>query len=209
MKTEQPKLSTPDKILDSAQLLMLEEGFHGVSVDRIIALSGVSKGTFFYHFKSKDELAVRLLTRFTESKSVLINQFMKKVEAESKDKNSSPLETLLSFVDTFAQGFRDSQQGSGCLMAAFSYQLLHDMPLLEKTCKDTLQGWQNFCSPYIKAALSCSDETAVEMSRMMFSLWEGAFVIERIDQCNELEVQLKHFRRYIQLIAANPNVHDL
>ncbi len=209
MKTEQPKISTPDKILDSAQVLMLEEGFHGVSVDRIIALSGVSKGTFFYHFKSKDELAVRLLTRFTESKSVLINQFMKEVEAESKDKDRSPLETLLSFVDKFALGFRDSQSGTGCLMAAFSYQLLHNMPLLEKTCKDTLLGWQNFCAPYIKAALSCSDETAIEISRMMFSLWEGAFVIERIDQSNELEIQFKHFRRYIQLLAADANAHDL
>lgn len=209
MKTEEQKLSTPDKILNSAQELMLEEGFHGVSVDRIIALSGVSKGTFFYHFKSKDQLAVQLLTRFTNGKAVLMNQFMKEAEAENRAKGGSPLETLLNFIDKFALGFRDNHSGRGCLMAAFSYQLLHDMPLLEKTSQDTLLGWQNFLSPYITAAFGCSDAFAIEISRMMFSLWEGAFVIERIDKTNELEIQLKHFRRYILFIASDANTHDL
>lgn len=94
-------------------------------------------------------------------------------------------------------------------MAAFSYQLLHDMPLLEKTSKNTLLGWQNFISPYVKTALACSDAFAIEISRMMFSLWEGAFVIERIEKTNELEIQLKHFHRYILLIASDANTHDL
>lgn len=205
MKTNEKKPTTPNKILDSALTLMLKEGFHGVSVDRIIALSGISKGTFFYHFKSKDELAERLLQRFTEDKGRLMNTLME----DEQSKGKPALETLLSFIEKLAPLYRDSTANSGCLIAAFSYQLLNEMPRLLKICQDTVIAWQDHFRPIIKQALNCSDQLAVEIARMMFCLLEGGFVVERIDQTHELEVQFKHLRRYIQLLANDSNTQNL
>lgn len=45
-----------EKILESSLQLFSEQGFHGVSVKDIVEYSQTSKGGFYHHFKSKDEL---------------------------------------------------------------------------------------------------------------------------------------------------------
>ncbi len=188
---------TPEKILDSAQTLMLNEGYHGVSVDSIIERSGVSKGTFFYHFKSKEVLAETLLKRFFQYRSDKITELMQ----EKFQAFDSPLDAVLSFIDSLATLYRATSSDSGCLMAAFSYQLLDEMPHLRDICQSNIEGWQTFFAPYFIKALNCPEQTAIELARMMFCQLEGGFVVEKIDHSHELEVQFKHLRRYIQLLA--------
>ncbi|KPD00647.1 HTH-type transcriptional regulator QacR [Geobacillus sp. BCO2] len=45
-----------DRIIDTALHLFEKYGYHGVTVDRIVAESDTSKGGFYHNFKSKDEL---------------------------------------------------------------------------------------------------------------------------------------------------------
>lgn len=44
------------KIIDTALLLFEEKGFHGVSINEIVQTAETSKGGFYHHFASKDEL---------------------------------------------------------------------------------------------------------------------------------------------------------
>lgn len=44
------------KIIQSSLLLFEEYGFHGVTVNQIVKDVGTSKGGFYHHFTSKDEL---------------------------------------------------------------------------------------------------------------------------------------------------------
>lgn len=50
------KQTTKEKIVESAWELFYEKGYDNTTVDDIIALSGTSKGSFYYHFDSKDSL---------------------------------------------------------------------------------------------------------------------------------------------------------
>ncbi|OGO01619.1 MAG: hypothetical protein A2Y72_01605, partial [Chloroflexi bacterium RBG_13_53_26] len=48
-------------ILQTAERLFGEKGYHGLSIDEIARESGVSKGLIFYHFTSKKALVERIL----------------------------------------------------------------------------------------------------------------------------------------------------
>ncbi len=62
MKAPSPKaLATREKILRAANDLFYLHGYNATGVDRIIAEAGGTKGSFFYHFKSKEELATAVL----------------------------------------------------------------------------------------------------------------------------------------------------
>jgi AcrR family transcriptional regulator len=50
-------------ILQAADELFLEKGYHDTSIDDIAARVGISKGTVYLHFASKDELVFALLER--------------------------------------------------------------------------------------------------------------------------------------------------
>ena len=52
------KLDKPEKILSTALKLFVAYGFHGTPTSKIASEAGVSNGTLFHYFKTKDELVV-------------------------------------------------------------------------------------------------------------------------------------------------------
>ncbi|MFI6570756.1 TetR/AcrR family transcriptional regulator [Nocardia fluminea] len=54
---------TRDRILDALETLLLERGAAQMTLDKVAAAAGVSKGGLLYHFKSKDALLVGLVQR--------------------------------------------------------------------------------------------------------------------------------------------------
>jgi AcrR family transcriptional regulator len=56
----------PDAILSTALKLFVEYGFHGTPTSRIASEAGVSNGTLFHYFKTKDELIVALYVRIKD-----------------------------------------------------------------------------------------------------------------------------------------------
>jgi AcrR family transcriptional regulator len=55
--------STRDRILDAATVLFYENGIRATSADRLIERVGITKVTFYRHFRTKDDLVVAYLER--------------------------------------------------------------------------------------------------------------------------------------------------
>jgi AcrR family transcriptional regulator len=49
---------TRAQIIETAAAAFAEHGFDGVSLNELVAASGLSKGSFYFHFSSKEELAL-------------------------------------------------------------------------------------------------------------------------------------------------------
>src|SRR5262245_66274424 len=86
--------ATRTRILDAAETLVLDQGFAGTSVDEVIATAETTKGGFFHHFASKQELARALVERYVAADLELLDDLMARSEAESDD----PLKQFLHFV---------------------------------------------------------------------------------------------------------------
>src|ERR1700761_3182685 len=63
-----PETETKRKILETALELIWESSYGSVSVDDICTKAGVNKGSFYYAFKSKSDLAVAAFERYWEHK---------------------------------------------------------------------------------------------------------------------------------------------
>ena len=57
------KAETRARILDAAAPMFRKQGFDGVSVDKLMDQAGLTRGGFYAHFKSKDELIEAILKR--------------------------------------------------------------------------------------------------------------------------------------------------
>jgi TetR/AcrR family fatty acid metabolism transcriptional regulator len=68
------KSLTRERILEAAEIVFAERGYHDAAVDEIVRRTDMSKGGFYFHFPSKerlfftimDNLAERLLNRLEE-----------------------------------------------------------------------------------------------------------------------------------------------
>ena len=61
------KEATRQRILDAATEVFSEKGYHGAAVDDIVKASHTSKGSFYFHFPSKQEIFFSLVDRFIAS----------------------------------------------------------------------------------------------------------------------------------------------
>src|SRR5271170_3325920 len=62
------------KLLETAMEMIWESSYGSVSVDDVCTKAGVNKGSFYYAFKSKSDLAVAAFERFWDNKQPFLDQ---------------------------------------------------------------------------------------------------------------------------------------
>jgi TetR/AcrR family transcriptional regulator len=65
-----------DKLIFEALKEFAEKGFDAASLNQIIKRSGISKGSFYYHFNNKEELFNDVIHRAAQEKINFINQWI-------------------------------------------------------------------------------------------------------------------------------------
>lgn len=60
---ERQRLERTQLILEAAEALLIEKGYHEASIEEIAARVGIAKGTVYLHFPSKQDLVIALLDR--------------------------------------------------------------------------------------------------------------------------------------------------
>lgn len=80
-------MDNKDKILNAALKLFITKGFHGTSTSKIAKEAGVSNGTLFYYFNTKEALISRLYLKLKEEhKEYLLEHMIPCETSKSKIK---------------------------------------------------------------------------------------------------------------------------
>lgn len=74
---------TRRKLYESAKSLFVKYDFDSVSVDSIVQAAGVSKGTFYVHFDSKDALLASLLSDYAANVDLSYQFYLDSLSSET------------------------------------------------------------------------------------------------------------------------------
>ncbi|PRD45165.1 TetR family transcriptional regulator [Phyllobacterium phragmitis] len=85
-----PAPATQDLIVQKADALFYEGGFAATSFAEIATALGISRGNFYYHFKTKDEILDAVIARRLERTRAMLDRWQTESEA--------PRERILSFI---------------------------------------------------------------------------------------------------------------
>lgn len=108
-----------ERLLQLAEVAVLEKGFGATSIEELIAAVGITKSGFFYHFKDKTELARVLLVRYLEREHALFDDLFRRAD----ELNEDPLHGFLVGLKMLAELLGDLPSGHpGCLIASYCYQ---------------------------------------------------------------------------------------
>ncbi len=58
--------SMKERIIESSILLFNRDGTHRITTNHIIDYLGISPGTFYYHFRNKEEIILNIFSRITD-----------------------------------------------------------------------------------------------------------------------------------------------
>lgn len=107
------KPSTTQRILDAAEHLFAEHGYHPTSLRAITAVAGVNLAAVNYHFGSKEELVKAVMERRLVPLNNLRMRLLAEVEEKAQQQKCRPdvSEVIAAFIrPTIA--FRNSSQGA-------------------------------------------------------------------------------------------------
>jgi TetR/AcrR family transcriptional repressor of nem operon len=198
-------VETREKILDTAQGMILDRGFSGVSIDKLIDTLGMTKGAFFHHFKNKKELATDLIKRYSDSDLAMQSSAL----ARAKKLSSDPLQQLLITVGLYQEYFGAlAEPYPGCLLASYVYELqLFDDEIKDTIKHNMLTSRENLARHLAHVAEVYPPRIEIDITALadqMLVIVEGAFILAKSLHDPKIVVdQLQHYRQYLELVFGN------
>ena len=198
---------TRKRILDSAERLILQRGFAATSVDEVIADSRSSKGAFFHHFPTKNDLGRALVARYAAADVEHLETFMTAAEAEIAD----PAGQVIAFIRLFEEAADEivAEQPS-CLYVSFIYdrQLTEDGTT--EMIVDAIVAWRDLLRAKLQAAADLhppsSDIDLQDLADHVFVTFEGAFILARsLQDPSHMRRQLALLRGLLELLFDVPS----
>ena len=194
--------ATRNKIMDVAQEMVLDVGLAGTSVEKVIDRAGVTKGTFFYHFKTKHDLAASLIERYADQDEHHFADAMAKAEQLARD----PLQQLLIFVGLFIEMTEQLEEPfPGCLYASYCYQSGAISPQSMAQVERMMHFWREHLTAKVEAvAAAYPPRIPVEHHQVadhLLTTFEGAFILSKVMKEPKLaSEQLVQCRNYLELL---------
>lgn len=193
---------TRTRIMDAAEELVLQNGLAGATVDGIVEEAGITKGTFFYHFDTKGDLARALVERYDAHDEELMERHMAEAERRSDD----PLEQVLLFVRLFEEQMEElTEPYPGCLFASYCYQnQMFDQETAE-IVEEGLLRWRRRLGAKLRDAAEVHptrhDVDPEALADMLTAIFEGSFILSKtLSEPEAVARQLGQYRGYLGLL---------
>lgn len=195
------KPGTRLRILEAAEALIIEHGYAGTSVDRILEEVGITKGAYFYHFKSKAAMAQALVEHIADKDL----GGMEENSARARGLSPDPLESLLVFCGLYIEQFENRSDNPGCLFVAYSSEtgqfgreVAQVLDHVVKTWRAHLVAWLDEAAAAHPPVREFDRESLADMFTVVF---EGCYVVGRMSRDTTVFVQqLRHYRDYVEML---------
>lgn len=163
-----------ERLLRQGMRSFYASGFHGTTVDAILAASGVPKGSFYHHFGSKDAFGLAVLDRYMHMQLDALAKW-------ADDETLSTTDKLTGYFAELTAGFVGSGFQRACLAGKFSTELAADSAPFRDRLGTALSAWHRALSELMQAGQKRGDvrddRSAEELSHAVLALIQGAFVI--------------------------------
>jgi TetR/AcrR family transcriptional regulator, transcriptional repressor for nem operon len=198
MQVTQNQHESKRKLLDAALLVIREKGYQAARIEDICEAAELTKGSFFHHFKSKDELGLAATEYWNE---VSAAAFASAPYHDLED----PLDRLLAYIDLRKSLLRGTPEEFSCLVGTMVQEVYMTHPRLLKICGDGLRGHVASLEPDIAAAVERynlhPDWTPGSLAFFTQSVLQGAFILAKANGGPEVaEAMVDHLRRYVELL---------
>lgn len=135
MEKNLKRMATMHRMQVTGLELFYKNGFYNTSVDDILKELDLSKGAFYYHFKSKEDFFISILQNLVVRKvySMLI---------EPIEGHDNPLDLIANCIEDALQTAEHNQHDYGFILNNFLNEFKGKSPEIMKYLNDTLKIWE-------------------------------------------------------------------
>ena len=169
-----------ENIIHEAQKLFSLNGFCSTGVEEIIKAAGTSKGGFYNHFSSKEDLFYEVLA---ESQKIWREKVFHSIN-EIESPTGKIIQMLKNYRDRY---LKDAENfPGGCIFITFSVELNDSHPHLVKKVHQGFEGLRSLLKRHLEEAVEIGelpqDLNPTTVTEMLFTGMMGASVLFGVDK---------------------------
>ncbi len=183
------------KLLNAALNRIRAKGYAATTIDDICHAAGVTKGSFFHHFKSKDDLALSAADFWGETTEGFF-------AAAPYHQSDDPLERLLGYVEFRAEILQGELPDYTCLLGTLVQETYATHPDIRAACDKGMSTHIAILERDIEAAKQRyapdAPWSAASVGYFIQSVLQGAIIFAKAKQGPEVAREcLAHLRLYL------------
>lgn len=179
------KKQNHEKILSVAARAFREHGGDSSGIGTVMKKVGLTKGGFYRHFDSKDDLFVQAVARAFEE----MGKGM--VEAATAAPKG---EALRAMIERYLSTRHANSPGAGCVIAALGPEFSRKPPAVRRKIEALLEAYRERLLPFIPGK---TREVRLSRCKLLFSSMAGVLMMARfISNPKEQEQVLTEARNY-------------
>ncbi|TGQ95604.1 TetR/AcrR family transcriptional regulator [Mesorhizobium sp. M8A.F.Ca.ET.208.01.1.1] len=162
---------TRTRMIEATALLLRRRGYHGTSLNDILAASRAPRGSLYFHFPGgKDQLVIEV-TRAS------VADVTERLGAQLATE-SDPAVAVHHIYQSVARMLEDNEFSLGCPIAPVVLDAPNDVPELEEICRSAFEQWIGLLrQAFVRAGVP--ERRAHALALLVESSLEGLMVIAR------------------------------
>jgi TetR/AcrR family transcriptional regulator, transcriptional repressor for nem operon len=206
MPTQTTQRGAKTKLLDAAVDVIRTKGYSATTVDDICHSAGVTKGGFFHHFESKEELGVSAAQHFS---SKAVGLFSTAPYRELRD----PVDRLLGYVEFRKALLQGGLPQFTCLLGTLVQEAYQTHPPIREACESCLSEHAAMLESDIAEALHAQGRevqwSADSLAQYMQAVIQGALILAKANNGPAVAAAcLDHLRRYLQMLFTHSETKE-
>jgi TetR/AcrR family transcriptional repressor of nem operon len=196
MATARAHHASKAKILDAALHVIRAKGYAATTIDDICLAAGLTKGSFFHHFKGKEELALAAAAHFAAMAEGLFAAAPYRALAD-------PLDRVIGYVKFRRAILQGDLPEFTCLLGTMVQESYATHPAIRKACDRYMSEHAAEVAKDIAEAkrryAPRARWTAESLALFTQAVIQGAFILAKARHGPEIAAEcIDHLRRYIE-----------
>lgn len=182
-------------IEDAALRLVRRQGWAATSVEQLCRAAGVTKGTFFHYFDSKEALGVAAARRWQEVTSALF-------AAADFNRIADPLDRLYAYLDFRGQLAEGPLEEITCFAGTTLQETFATSEPIRAAAGESISAHVATLVPHFEAAIRQypprEPADAADLALFTQTVLQGAYVMAKARGSSEpVQAALLHLKRYL------------